>query len=86
MNFRLEKQPPGKTLTKFFVKGDSATVGVISISNNEVQNFLTHWQEVPQSSPATTAVVGKPDRAVGAMVAAARKKGPASKTSILRGC
>ena len=52
-SFRLERQTPGRTLTKLFVKDDrNAICGVISVANESVNDLLACWKDVPrQSSP-----------------------------------
>ncbi len=85
MNFRLEKQSPGKQLTKFFVYDDAnAIVGTINVPNEAASDLERHWKgaPAPQSSPRNTANA-KQDRSVAAMVAASRKQ---SRAAILRGC
>jgi hypothetical protein len=81
--FRLEKQSPGKTLTKFFVYDDKdSIVGTINVANETVSDFLAHWKGAPpQSSPKKNAA--NASKQISAMVAASRNP---SRQAVLRGC
>ena len=87
MNFRLEKQSPGKTLTKFFVyDATDSIVGTINVANEAVGDLEKHWRETP-ASPKNAANAAKQDRSISTMVAAVRKRGPrVNKAAIFRGC
>ena len=86
--FRLEKQPRGKTSTRFFVYDDKdSIVGTINVPNEATADLENHWKAAPaSSSPKNAASARKQNPAVAAMVASARKRGPISKEAILRGC
>lgn len=48
MTFKLERQPPGRTLTKFFVyDADDSIVGTINVSNEAADDLLKHWRAAP---------------------------------------
>jgi hypothetical protein len=72
--FKLEKQPPGRTQTKFFVY-DSADsiVGVITVPNEAAADLLAHWKDVAPSSPNTA---NAKRRNATAPMSAAFRKGP----------
>lgn len=82
MTFRLERQPPGKTQTRFHVVDSAdAIVGIITVANEAVSDLQKHWKDVsPQSSPRNAATASKQ---VSAMVKAARTP---SREAVLRGC
>ena len=89
MTFRLEKQPAGKTSTRFFVyDAANSTVGIITVPNEATADLENHWKSAPaQSSPKKNAASArKQNPAVAAMLKASKERGPISKEAILRGC
>ena len=86
--FRLEKQSPGETLTRFHVLDNAdAIVGIITVANEAVSDLQKHWKGARPSSPKNAANADKQDRQVSVMVVAVRKQGPrVNKAAILRGC
>ena len=87
MTFRLERQPAGKQLTKFFVYDDKdSIVGTINVPNEAVSDLQKHWKDVAPSSPKNAASATKQDPAVKAMLKASKERGPISRQAVLRGC
>ena len=86
MNFRLEKQSPGRTSTRFHVLDSAGSIcGIITVANEAVSNLQKHWKDVSSSAPRNAAA--KQDPSVAAMVAAVRKRGArVNRAAILRGC
>ena len=83
--FRLSRQQPGQTLTKFHVL-DSANsiVGIITVPNAQVFDLEKHWLGAP--APARVAAGNKQGAAIDAMVTAAKRHGAPTRAAILRGC
>ena len=55
MNFRLEKNTAGPTLTRFYVKDNSnAIVGTINVANEHADDLVKHWR-TPQAATAKPA-------------------------------
>ena len=81
--FKLEKQTPGKTSTRFHVLDSAGAIcGIVTVQNEDVSDFQNHWKSVPQpSSPKTAA--SNTGKQVSAMIKAGRKP---SKEAVLRGC
>ena len=87
MTFRLERQPSGKTSTRFFVyDAANSIVGTINVPNESVGDLQKHWKDVSPSSPKNAASARKQNPAVAAMVKASKERGPISRQAILRGC
>ena len=88
MNFRLEKQSPGKTSTRFFVYDDTnAICGTINVANAAADDLQKHWKGVPPPSSLKTANAAKQDPMIATMVRAVRKRGArVNKAAILRSC
>jgi hypothetical protein len=88
--FRLSKQTPGETITKFFVY-DSAgdTVGIISVPNEDAADLAKHWlgsaNQPKVAAAAATPVGGKRNPMIDAIVRNAPKN-RLSKQAILRSC
>ena len=83
MTFRLEKQTPGKTQTRFHVVDSAnAIVGIITVANEATADLEKHWKGAPpQPSPKQNAA--KARKQILAMIKAGRKP---SKEAALRGC
>lgn len=89
MTFRLERQSPGKTSTRFHVVDDNnAICGIITVPNEAVGDLENHWKSAPASSSPkkNAASARKQNPAVAAMVKASKERGPISRQAILRGC
>ena len=87
MTFRLEKQTPGKTATRFHVLDSAGSIrGIVTVANESVSDLQKHWKDVAPSSPKNAASARKQNPAVAAMVKASQERGPISKQAILRGC
>jgi hypothetical protein len=87
--FKLSRQTPGATLTKFFIYDGNDIIGSVNVANEDAADLEKHWLGGAQpKAPAALATPagGKPQNpAVSAMLAVARKN-RLSKTAILRGC
>ena len=82
MTFRLERQPAGQQLTRFYVRDSTnAICGIINVPNESVADFESYWR-APAPAPPKNAAAGK-NKQVAAMVAAAKKP---TLQAILRGC
>ena len=88
MTFRLEKQTPGKTSTRFLrPRRRGLDLRHHHRGKRSDRDLEKHWKSAPaSSSPKNAASARKQNPAVAAMVKAARKRGPISKEAILRGC
>ena len=90
MNFRLSKQPPGKTLTRFHIlDADGGLVGSANIPNDEVADFERCWNG-PANRAAKKNPVNSQSHSKAAMAAAILAKAPkvsptAARQALLRG-
>jgi anthranilate phosphoribosyltransferase len=91
--FRLSRQSPGATITKFHVY-DSAgdIIGSINVANEDAADLQKHWlgsatqpKATAAAALATSARGEQQNPMVAAMVRAA-KKHPLNRAAILRGC
>ena len=82
--FKLSRQPPGATLSKFHVLDSAGSIiGSINVQNEEADDLQKHWvASAPAPRAATT---GKQSPMINAMVRAA-KKHPLNRAAVLRGC
>ena len=82
--FRLSRQTPTQTLTKFHVLDNAnSVVGIITVANEQASDLEKHWLG---GAPAPArAAASKQNPMVSAMVAAA-KKHPLNRQAVLRGC
>ena len=78
MNFRLQKQSTGPTLTKFYVHDSTnAIVGTINVANEQAEDLQKHWRGAP--TPAAKPASGR------TALANALLKGPKlNKAALLR--
>ena len=84
MTFRLERQAPGKMLTKFYVRDSkNAICGTINVPNEDASDFESYWRAPAPPLPKNASAKAGRSKQVSAMVAAARKP---SRQAILRGC
>jgi hypothetical protein len=81
--FKLEKQSPGKTSTRFHVVDSASSIcGIITVANEAVSDLQKHWKDVAPSPPKNAAK----NPMIAAMVKASKERGPISRQAVLRGC
>jgi hypothetical protein len=69
--FRLSKQTPGETITKFFVYNSSGdTIGSINVPNEDADDLQKHW--LGSATQPQAAAPGKKDALAAALEAAKR--------------
>jgi hypothetical protein len=76
MKFRLSKQTPGETITKFFVYNSSGdTIGIISVPNEEADDLERHWLGGGATQPQASAVTKKGTGLLAAALEANKRPG-----------
>jgi hypothetical protein len=87
--FKLSRQRPGESMTRFHViaLADNSTCGIITVANEQADDLERHWLGAPPQAKAQDALTpgDKANPMVAAMVRAARKH-PFNRAAVLRGC